>query len=93
MSEKASDINVRLDGDTVAILNRMTKAQLIERIRAVALESAAFELRCEVAIEDFNKAQRKVERVQLQLEKAQEYNTQAEVMLAAIMERWNFYDV
>ena len=100
MPEEMIDVNVRLDKTTVDTLNKMTKKELIERICVIALETKvaeekaeAFKLRCTVAIEDAEKAQFEAKRVQLQLEKAQEYNTQAQVMIEAITGRWDHYDV
>lgn len=99
MTEEMIDVNLRLDKGTIAALNKMTKKELINKICVTALEckiaesnAEAFGLRCTVAIEDLDRAQRELDKVQAKLDKAETYVEQARAMIESVMERWYHYD-
>lgn len=78
MNNETVAVDVRLDKATIDSLNKLTKAQLVERICVVVLERHV--------------AENKAATLQTKLDKAEAYVEQGRAMIEAVMERWHEYD-
>jgi hypothetical protein len=99
MSKEMVDVPVRLTKELADKLNKMTKKEAIEKACSLAVEAKVYEHRCNVAIEDADRADKEkemarqeVEILQTKLDKSEAYVEQGRAMINSVMERWYEYD-
>ena len=94
------DVELELNKETIDALKGMSKKQLRNRFCEIALKchiaekkAEAMSLRCKMAIEDADRAQKEVEQLRTKLNKAETYLEQGRAIINAVINRWHEYDV
>ena len=85
-------IDVQLDEETINMLNRLTKKEMIEKFSLAAIEVEVYKLRCQTALEDVERLTKENNNLKSKLEKAEFYVEQGRSMIDAVMDHWDSYD-
>ena len=98
-NDETTEVELRLDKETMSTLKGMTKKQLRNRICESLLATHVAEqkaemwnLRCQVALEDAEQWKKENTKLEARLSQSEEHVEQARSMLGAIMESWYEYD-